>query len=187
MRHPKRITLLALLGACLAVAGCGSDDEGEAIPQESAATLEAQLANVQARIDDGSLGACEDVRGSADSSNTQAVEQVLNGLPGDVDQDLRDALAQGFDRLFELVDQRCQELSKAADGSDTPTETSEPAPDPIITETETETAPPPDTNTTPETTKEPPPTDTVEPPPAPEEPPAEGEGGGALAPDGNEG
>lgn len=187
MRHPRRITLLALLGACLAVAGCGSDDEGAPIPEQSAAALEQQLGVIQARIEDGSVGACEDVSGSADSSNTQGVEDVLNALPGDLEQDLRDALAQGFDRLFELVDQRCRELSEGAgETTDTQTETTEPAPDPIITETETT---PTETDTTPtETTEEPPPpTETTEPAPAPEEPPAGDEGGGALAPDGDEG
>ena len=44
MTNLKRISLLLALGACLAAAGCGSDDEkGKPIPAEQAAQLENQL------------------------------------------------------------------------------------------------------------------------------------------------
>ena len=97
---------------------------------------------------------------------------------------MRSALQDGFDKLFSLVDERCNELRQDAESQETDT-TEEP---PVVTETETvppetETVPPPETETLP-----PPETETT-PPPTEEPPPAdEGDGGGGvLAPQGDEG
>lgn len=187
MRQRRRITLLALAGACLLAAGCGSDDEGAPIPPDSVSTLEAQLANVQARLDNGTLGACEDISGANDN-NVQAVEDSLNSLPDDVDQDVRDALVQGFDRLFELVGKRCDGLREDEGASDTDT-----TPEPIITDTQTEPTTPTETETETEPatpteteTETVPPADTETTPPAAEEPPAD-DGGGTVAPEEGDG
>ena len=107
----RNIALLALLGGCLVAAGCGADEEGDPIPAESAATLQSQLNSIESRIAGANVGACEDITGS-DDPNTEPVQQAIDGLPGEVDQDVRDALQQGFDRLFELVQERCAELSE---------------------------------------------------------------------------
>jgi hypothetical protein len=184
MTNLKRTTLVLLLGACLGAAACGSDDEGDPIPADSAATLQSQLDNVQARLDNGSVGACDDILSGPRGPNTDAVNQAIADLPDGVDEDVRSALQDGFDRLFTLVEERCNELREDA-GSQQPTETTEEPP--VVTETETvpvpetETVPPPETETVP-----PPETETL---PPVEEPPAEGdtESGGVLAPEGDEG
>jgi hypothetical protein len=183
----KRTSLLLLLGVCLAAAGCGSDDEGDPIPADSAATLQAQLDNIQARLDNGSVGACDDILSGPRGPNVDAVNQAIASLPDGVDQDVRSALEDGFDQLFTLVDERCNELrDEAAAQPDTVT-TEEP---PVVTETET--VPPPETETLPppETETVPPPETEPTPPPTEEPPTDEGEddgGGGVLAPEGDEG
>jgi len=182
--HPKRTFLLLLLGACLAVAGCGSDDEGDPIPQDSAVLLEGQLENIQARIANGSVGACDDILSGPRGPNVDAVNQAIASLPDGVDQDVRSALQDGFDKLFSLVDERCNELRQDAESQETDT-TEEP---PVVTETET--VPPPETETVPppETETLPPPETETTPPPTEEPPADEGDGGGGvLAPQGDEG
>jgi hypothetical protein len=143
----RRITLLALAAAL--AAGCGSDDEqGKGIPPAAAQRLQAQLDSIESRFQTAG-GACGDITGGADP-NTRAVEQVIASLPKDVDPDVRDALEQSFDRLFELTDEQCDTQK----GQKTETE-EEPQPD---TETQTET----EVETTP---AEPEPTETEEQPP----------------------
>jgi hypothetical protein len=167
----KRISLLLALGACLAAAGCGSDDEGTPIPADTAAALDRQLDGVQARLDNGSAGACRDILEGSRGPNRDAVRQLLDGLPGGVDPDVRDALEQSFENLWSLVERRCEEA--AADEANKP----EPAPEPETTtpETQTETTettpPETDTGTTPEEETLP--------------PDGDGENGGAIPPDEN--
>jgi hypothetical protein len=179
LRPVKHIALLALLAGCLVAAGCGSDEEGAPIPANSAAALQSRLQSIQNRIDNGSVGACEDVTGTRDPDTTP-VQQTIDGLPDDVDQDVRDALQQGFDRLFELVDERCAELQ---DETDTDTNTTPVEPPATDTETETTTTETVPTNT--DTVPTEPTTPTT--PTTPEEPPSTGDettdqGGGILAP-----
>jgi hypothetical protein len=169
----KRTTGFLALATCLLAVGCGSDDEGAGIPRKSAAALENQLDSIQGRFEFPGGAACADIT-DGDDPNTKAVQQTIDGLPGDVDPDVRDALQQGFDRVFQLVEEECKSPQ-----TETQTETvTEPAPPP--TETETETTPPPTTETTPPPTEttEPPATDTGE-----QEPP----GQGGNAPDGEGG
>jgi hypothetical protein len=161
----KRTTGLLALAACLLVAGCGSDDEGQGIPRDAAVALDRQLDSIQGRFEFGGA-ACNDITGG-DDPNTTAVERTINGLPEDVDADVRDALEDGFARLFQLVDEQCEPPRTETE----PETVTEEAPPP--TETQTETAPPPETT---ETT--PPPTETEAPPPT-ETAPAPDEGGGA--------
>jgi hypothetical protein len=182
--HPKRTFLLLLLGACLAVAGCGSDEEGDPIPADSAAVLQDQLDNIQARLDNGSVGACDDILTGPRGPNVDAVNQTIDQLPDSVDADVRSGLQDGFDQLFSLVDEQCNELRQESESQQDTETTEEP---PVVTETET--VPPPETETEvvppPETETEvvpPPETDTG----TTEEPPAdEGDGGGVLAPEEN--
>ena len=176
MTTPKRIFLLLALGACLAVAGCGSDDEGgKPIPAATAAALEAQLDKVQERLDNGTEGACKDILEAPPDRgpNRAAVQQLIDGLPNDVDPDVREALQESFDNLWSLVESECQDL-KADEPAQT---TTQPEPETTTTDTVTQ----PTTPTTPTT-----PTDT-EPTTPDEEPlPPEGDGnnGGAIPPDG---
>ncbi len=185
MIHLKRTFLLMLLGASLAVAGCGSDDEGDPIPAESAAALQNQLDNVQARLDNGSVGACDDILSGPRDPNVDAVNQAIAQLPDGVAEDVRSGLQDGFDRLFSLVDERCNELRQDAESQQETDTQEEP---PVVTETET--VPPPETETVPppETETLPPPETETTPPPAEEPPADEGDGGGGvLAPQGDEG
>jgi hypothetical protein len=169
----KRISLLLALGACVAAAGCGSDDEGgKGIPAAQANKLRNQLDIVQARLDNGSEGACKDIL-SAQDANDDAVTSILNSLPNGVDPDVRDALEESFDNLWSLVESKCNDLKP-----DEPTETQTTPPE---TTTE-ETTPPETTETTP------PPTETTTPPetePLPDE--GNGNNGGEVPPDGNGG
>lgn len=164
----KRIFLLLALGACLAAAGCGSDDEqGKPIPTAQAQLLQTRLTEAERRLNDGSVGACRDIL-----RDTQpAVRQILASIPSSVDPDVRDALSQSFDNLWNLVDSECQNLQP-----DEPTQT----------ETQTTETTPPATETTPPATETTPPaTETT--PPATETTPPDGNGnsGGAIPPEGN--
>jgi hypothetical protein len=167
----KRIFMLVAVVACLAAAGCGSDDEGgKQIPAEQADQLRAQLDIVQARLDNGSEGACKDILGAEDA-NDQAVADILSSLPNDVDPDVRDTAAQSFDNLWSLVESRCEELKPDESAQPEPTE-----PDTTTTETQTETTEttPPETDTEPTTPEE-----------QPLPPDGDGENGGAVPPEGN--
>jgi hypothetical protein len=182
----KRTTLVMLLGACLAAAGCGSDDEGDPIPQDSVAALQSQLDNVQERLDNGSVGACEDILSGPRGPNVDAVDQAISQLPEGVDADVRSALEDGFNRLFTLVEDRCNELREEEESQQETDTTEEP---PAVIETETETVPPPETETTPppDTETVPPPETETLPPPTEEAPPEDEGSGGVLAPEGDQG
>jgi len=147
---PKRTIGLLLTAAIAAgAAGCGSDDEGKPIPQDSAAALERQLGSIQSRFEVGG-GACGDITGGNDPNSTP-VQQTIDSLPDNVDKDVRNALQDSFDRLFQLVEEQCK---------------SEPEPQQTETETtptQTETTPTEttETETTPTQTEEPPPPETT--------------------------
>jgi outer membrane biosynthesis protein TonB len=143
MRRGYR-TLLAL-AAGLAVVGCGSDDEGNPIPQASVADIETQLDNIQGQIEEGSLGACEDIKKPGNTYAT--LQSAVDRVPDSVDADVRDALAESVDRLGELVDDECSSREPEAETKTTPeqTETVTIETTPEETETvppETETVPP---------------------------------------------
>ena len=79
-------------------------------------------------ISQGSLEACQEAL-----DIDLEVQRIVDSLPDDVDQEVRDALRRSFDRLFELVGQECNELDQT-ETETTPTETE-------TTPTETETMP----------------------------------------------
>jgi hypothetical protein len=138
-----RVTTTIALAACVAaVAGCG-DDKGRAIPAETRQELQKQLTSVENRFE-AAGGACADI-----TENQASVEKTLDSLPADVDAEVKDALSDGFGRLFDLTADQCDEQK----GQETDTETTE--------------EPPPATTTD----EAPPPTETL-----PEEQPQEGEG-----------
>lgn len=179
-------TIILCLAAGLAAA-CGSDEEGAPIPAESAAALENQLSGIEDRL--AVRGACNDII-QGDDPNTKVVDQVIANLPDDVDSDVEQALRDGFDRLFQLVDGRCAELDEEREQTET---------EPPLIDTETETTPPEETvpeETVPEETipVEPDPGEEDGTPPGQdgtppgqdgEEPPGQGGGGGATVPEGD--
>ena len=158
---PLIITTLLLVIAAIAAAGCGADEETKpSIPAEDAQALEARLDEVQRRFDAGG-GACGDI-----VNDTQpAVESIIASLPSSVDADVRGAVSDSFDRLFELSAEQCDDQEQ----STTPTETETTATKTETTDTtETETTDTTPTETTPTETT--PTTETVP-------PPTEGDGG----------
>jgi hypothetical protein len=137
------------LAVCLAVAGCGGDDEGKPIPQATATALNAELDNVQARVDNGSAGACKDILEGSRGPNRDRVNQLIDSMPDDVDADVRSALEDSFDNLWDLVQQKCDDLA-----ADEEPQKEEEEPEPTETQTETETEPTPtETETTPTETE----------------------------------
>jgi hypothetical protein len=167
----KRISILLALCACLAAAGCGSDDEkkGDPIPAQQAADLQNRLDETEARLANGSEGACKDIL----EDTMPEVTRILSGLPQAVDADVRDALEESFDNLWSLVESECQDLKPD---------------EPVQTETNT-TPETTTTETTPETTETtPPPTDTTtEPEEAPLPDDGDGTNEGDVPPSGNGG
>jgi hypothetical protein len=165
--------LTPLLIAAL-VAGCGADEETEpSIPADTAAALEERLDEVQARFDFGD-GACADIT----NDSQPAVESILASLPASVDRDVRSALEESFDRLFQLTAEQCDETKgeETEPETDTETETTETTTETETTDTTTE------TETTDTTETEPPTTETE--PTVPTVPPeGDDDGGGGVGPE----
>jgi len=147
-----------LVAFALALAGCGGDDEGKPIPAAAADALNAELDTVQARLDNGSGGACRDILEGSRGPNDDRVQQLIENMPDDVDADVRSALEDSFDRLWDLVQQDCEEKAQRDESQP------EPEPEPAQTET-TETETTPTETTTTETT-----------PPTEEQQPQDGDG-----------
>jgi hypothetical protein len=155
----KRTTTLLVLAACLVAAGCGSDDEGKPIPATIADQLQTRLNEIERRFDFGN-GACGDI----ENDSRPAVNQLIASIPDNVDADVRRGLQDGFDRLFALSEEQCDQGEQTDTETDTepaPTPEPEPEPEPEPTTTvtvppETETVPPPETQpeTTPPETEE---------------------------------
>jgi hypothetical protein len=156
---PRIITTLLLVIAAVAAAGCGADEETKpSIPADDAQALEARLDEVQRRFDAGG-GACGDI-----VNDTQpAVESILASLPSSVDADVRGAVAESFDRLFELSAEQCDDQEEST--TPTETETTDTTETETTDTTETEPTTPTETETTDTTETEPTtPTETLPPP-----------------------
>ena len=171
MRIDRR-HLVALLGAASLAAGCGSDEEKPepSIPAASAQELERYLDEVQRRFDSGTdennPGACEDI----EEQSFPEIQRIVEGLPSDVDSEVRSTLEDGLARLRELTQEGCAGVEP------TDTETTE-----ETTPRETVTTPP-ETETTPPETETTPPETTPQQPTAPEQDPGSG-GGGTQVPE----
>ena len=140
-----RFLALSLLLATLALAACGGDDKGQGIPQGTSSELLSELAAVENRLDQGSVGACEDVI----DESIPAIQKKLDSLPEKTDAELRTALEESVTNLRTLSEQTCDERRQEAE--DRQTTTTETTPPPATTET---TPPPTTTETTPPTTTE---------------------------------
>jgi hypothetical protein len=143
-----RLLLFVLLALAVVAAGCGGDDEGKPIPAATASALNAQLDNVQGRLDNGTAGACKDILEGPRDPNVDQVNQIIESMPDDVDSDVRSALQDSFDNLWDRVNDKCDELAQKQEQQQ-PTETQT---TPTVTETQTETTP---TETTPTETTPP--------------------------------
>jgi hypothetical protein len=173
-RHLARAACLVALAAGALAAGCGSDDEGAPIPANIADQLQTRLDEIERRFEFGN-GACADI----ENDSKPAVEELVSSVPNDVDADVRQALGESFDRLFELTAEQCEQQQTETQPAPTPTPEPEPEPEP------TEPAPPETTETQapPETETTPPPEQTETSPP-----PTQGqEGEGGEGGDGGEG
>jgi len=168
MSVAKRISLLALLVLGVVLAGCGGDKEGKPLPTAQAQLLNGRLDEAERRLADGSEGACKDILGDTQPE----VGRIIDSLPDDVDADVRDALTESFDNLWNVVDDRCQEIADQSKPEPTKTE-----PTPTET-TQTETT---QTETTETTQTEP---DTA---PLPNDGNGNGNGNGGIPGTGNGG
>jgi len=150
--HAALLAVAALLAMVALAAGCGSDDEGgggKPIPSAQVSALNNQLDSIESRFDQGG-GACDDIlRG--DDTIVAAVQAQLDQIPKSVDADVRRALRDSFQRLFNQVQSEC-DTSKGQETTPTETTTTETqTTETQPTETETQ---PPETET--QTTQEPP-------------------------------
>ena len=155
-RHLAPAACLVVLAAGALAVGCGSDDEGAPIPANIADQLQTRLDEIERRFEFGN-GACADI----ESDSKPAVEQLVASVPNDVDADVRQALSESFDRLFELTAEQCEQQQTETQPAPAPVPEPEPVPtEPAPPET-TETEAPPQTETTPppeQTETSPPPT-----------------------------
>jgi hypothetical protein len=148
MSVAKRISLLALLVLGVVLAGCGGDKEGKPLPAAQVQLLNGRLDEAERRLADGSEGACKDI---LDDTQPE-VGRIIDSLPDDVDADVRDALTESFDNLWNVVDDRCQEIADQSKPEPTKTE---PETDTETDTTETEPETDTETDTTTTTTTEP--------------------------------
>jgi hypothetical protein len=171
----KRVLAALVCGAALLASGCGSDDEGKDIPKNSAAELQSSLDSIQRRVELGD-GACRDVVEGNDT-DVSAVQRKIDALPASVDKDVKDALQESFNNLFDLVEQKCKQTNTETETTPTATE-----PTPTVTETvPPETTP---TQTTPTQTTPTPPNDGKDKPKDQPKGKDKNGGGGTRAPEG---
>jgi hypothetical protein len=162
---PSTLTPLLLVVAAALGAGCGGDEETKpSIPPQNAQELQSRLDEVERRFDAGD-GACDDIV----NDSQPAVESILASMPSSVDPDVRSALNESFDHLFELSAEQCKGDEETTTPTETVTETTETQTTETTETTPTETIP---TETTPTETT---PTETIP------TTPGEGDGGGAGA------
>jgi TolA-binding protein len=166
-RHAP-LTLLVAVATTPALlwAGCGGDPEP--IRARTADRLQEDLDKVAQSI---AAGRCGPV-----NAQLERLDRDIDGLPGEVDREVQQALEDGAARLRDLAEQECERLAAERQGETQPETT-----------TTTTTTP---TTTTPETTEEqptepdegdegesPPATTTPEPGPTPAPAPAPAPGG----------
>lgn len=185
MTARRRTFLVVLLALGAVLAGCGGDQEGKPLPTATATALNSQLDNIQDRLNNGTAGACRDIIEGPRDPNLGQVRELLGSMPDDVDPDVRSALEDSFNRLWELVGNECDARAAEEERARQERRQQEEEQQPEETDTSTETTP---TETTPTETE---PTDTTPTTPtSPEEVPlpndGDGNSGGAV-PGGNNG
>jgi hypothetical protein len=136
MRRLRIGLLLTTVLAVLWASGCGggSDKHGKRLPSQQSAALQRELDSVQRRFEFGD-GACKDIQ----NSSRPDVEAILASIPTGVKADVRDALRQSFDHLWELASSQCDTAKNQPTTprtTPTPTHTT-----PTQTQTQTETTP----------------------------------------------
>jgi hypothetical protein len=152
--RPRYLTALLLVAAAALAAGCGSNEKPKpSIPAEATTEFQKRLDSIEARFNVGD-GACNDI-----PKDQVLVNRDIAALPSSVDSDVRSALQDSFDHLFDLTSSQCddkkgQETDTSTETTQTQTETTETQTETTQTETtQTETVPtdttPPDTTTTP--------------------------------------
>jgi hypothetical protein len=157
MLRAKGLIALAALSAALTLSACGSSDPDPSIPRSSAETLLITLQEIQDNVDAGS---CEVAASEVDELRSEIEE-----LPSDVNEEVRQGLENGADRLELLI--RDPDQCEAPEEPETTTE-----------ETTTEETTTEETTPTVETTTTTTPTETT-----PTVPPGGG-GTGGLGPGG---
>jgi hypothetical protein len=142
MTTPKLNIGLALIAACgaLWIAGCGgggSDEKDKQLPAQQVSALQRELDVVERRLAFGD-GACSDIQSRSKSD----VETILTSIPASVDSDVRSALRQSFDRLWELSSSQCDTAKhQRTTPQTTPQVTPPPTPTQTQPQTHTETTP----------------------------------------------
>jgi hypothetical protein len=153
----RTLTALLLVLAACATAGCGADQGTKpSIPAATSKELLKRLGSVENRFNVGG-GACNDI-----PQDQRLVNDEIAKLPASVDADVRNALQDSFDHLFDLTAGQCNKTK----GQQTDTQPTDTQP--------TDTQP---TDTQPTDTQ---PTDTQPTDTGPAQPP--GSGGGAQGP-----
>ena len=138
-----------LIGALVLVSGCGSDNKGKPIPASTANRL---INAIQAADQYSSDGKCRRAH-----TKVRDARFLFRQVPGSVDKDVRQGIADGLERLDSLIGSECQAPQNTQTDT-TPTETQT-----TVTETQTTATETTPTETTPtETTlTQPPPTETT--------------------------
>jgi len=138
------VVLALTLGALVALPGCGGGgSKGKPIPRLQADQMIHLLQQADQQSQDGRH--C----GGADAKVREA-QGVLDGVPGSVDKDVRQGIADGMDRLRSLIASQCQKPTQTDTTTSQP-ETTQSQTTPSLTEptpSVTQTGPT-DTNTTP--------------------------------------
>jgi hypothetical protein len=129
---------LAVAACAATLSACGGDDEGGPIPQEDGELLIGQLDDIQTLVEQGSCAEAQQV--------ALAFAETVNGLPAEVDGELRDGLVQASGNLEALTGnpEQCQETGTTGETGELPPETTEETTTPETTEETTTEEPPPD-------------------------------------------
>ena len=110
LRSGRTAPALALAGAAIGLAACGSSDEGGTIPPEDANAMLAQVDRVESNVEDGN---CSLAAGAV----SQLRDQV-DALPAETGAETKGELFRLVDNLGELVDDpsQCEEPETGATG-----------------------------------------------------------------------